>query len=72
MLANVVIGTSLGVDPGEALETGVWHILLVQAPADALVLEQIDNSGHILRNLSKCVTIETEVITDIESATRYY
>lgn len=67
MLAYVVIGTSLGIDPRETLETSVWHVFLVQTPADALVLEQIDNTGDILGNLNEWVAVETEVITDIES-----
>ena len=72
MLANVVIGTSLRIDPRETLETSVRHVFLVQTPADALVLEQIDNSGDILGNLSEWVAVETEVITDIESANEKY
>jgi hypothetical protein len=68
VLANVVIGTSLGVDPRETLETTVWHILLVQTPGDTLVLEQVDNRRNICGNLGEWVTVKTEVITEIESA----
>lgn len=43
VLADVVVGTVDLVYPVESLVTCVGHIFLVQTPADALVLEQINN-----------------------------
>jgi len=63
VLSNVVIGTILLVDPSEPLKSSVWHIFLVQTPGDALILEQINDRGNILRNLGKWITVETEIIT---------
>lgn len=68
MLANVVVCTSLLIDPSEPLEASVRHILLVKTPGDTLILEQVDNGADILRNLGEGITIESEIITEMRSA----
>lgn len=67
MLSNVVVGTSHLVDPRETLVTGVWHILLVKTPRDALVLEQVYDSRHVLGDLGKWVSIKAKVFATIQS-----
>lgn len=42
MLPDVIVGLRLLVDP-VALEPGVWHVLLVDTPADTLGLEKVDD-----------------------------
>ena len=43
MLANIVIRTSLLIDPGKALKSGVGLVFLVEAPAYSLILKQVDH-----------------------------
>lgn len=62
VLSDIVICTVLLVHPSEPFKTGVWHIFLVQAPADSSFLEQINNGRNILRNLGERVSIETKVV----------
>jgi hypothetical protein len=63
VLANIVIGTSLLVDPVVTLVASVWHILLVETPANALVFKEINDRGDVLWDLGEWVTIKTKVIT---------
>lgn len=46
----------------EALEAGVRQALVVVAPADALVLEQVDDSGNVLVHKDETVAVQTERI----------
>jgi hypothetical protein len=57
VLSNVIIGTVLLIDPSEPLETRIRLILLIQSPADSLVLEQVDDSRYILGNRVESITI---------------
>jgi len=63
VLADIVICTSLGVDPRKSLVATVWQVLLVQTPRDASLLEQVHNGRYILGNGSEWVTIETEIFS---------
>jgi hypothetical protein len=63
VLANVVVGTSLLVEPVEALVAGVWQIFLVRAPRDSSVLEQVGDGGDVLGDLDEWVIVKTEVVT---------
>lgn len=63
VLANIVVRASLLVDPCEALVSTVWQVLLVDTPADLLVLEQIDDGGDILRHSDEWVAVQAEVVT---------
>lgn len=65
MLADVVVGTGLLVDPVEALVAGVGHIFLVRTPRDSPILEQVDDGGDVLGDLGERVIVETEVVTAI-------
>ena len=67
VLAHIVVCSSLLVDPGESLIARVRHILLVQTPANSLVLEEINNGGDVCWNLGEWVTVKTEIITVSES-----
>jgi len=57
VFANIVIGTSLLIYPSKALKSRVRLVLLIHAPADSLVLEQVDHSRHIFGNLIECITV---------------
>lgn len=63
VLADIVVGTGLLVSPLEALETRVRHVLLVQRPTDALVLEKVDYRRDVRGHRSEWVTVETEVVS---------
>jgi hypothetical protein len=63
VLANVVVGTSLLVEPVEALVAGVGQIFLVRAPRDSSVLEQVGDGGDVLGDLGEWVIVKTEVVT---------
>lgn len=63
MLANVVILAVLLVDVGLALEAAIRHVLLVVAPRDALVLEQVDDGGYVLDYLGEVIVLHPEVVT---------
>jgi hypothetical protein len=65
VLANIVVGTGLLVDPVETLVASVGHIFLVQRPRDSPVLKQVDDRGDVLRDLGEWVTIKAEVVTTI-------
>jgi hypothetical protein len=67
MLSNIIISPVLLIDPCEALEARVRHILLVKTPADSLVFEQVNYSRHILGNLVEGITVQTEVVTSFVS-----
>lgn len=54
MFPDVVIGPGLLVDP-VALKTAVRHVLLVDAPADALGIEQVYDGLDAGRNTSEPV-----------------
>ena len=44
MLPNIVIVARFLVLP-VALESGIWHVLLVQTPADAGILKKVNNGS---------------------------
>lgn len=63
VLADVVVGTSLGVDVLEALVAGVGHVLLVVAPRDAAVLEQVDDGRHVEVERVQVIVLHAKVVT---------
>ena len=63
MLANVIVVAGLLVDIGETLVTRVRHILLVGAPRDTSVLEQINDGGDVAGDLDEVVVLHAEVVT---------
>jgi len=63
VLANVVIPAILLVDPSKALKAAVWHVLLVETPANLLLVEEIKNSGNVVRNLVESIVCDAEVVT---------
>lgn len=63
MLANIVVLASFLIDPCEALESTVWHIFLINTPADLLVLEKIHDGGNILWHGDEWVAVQAEVVT---------
>lgn len=62
MLANVIVLAVLLVDVGLALEAAVRHILLVVAPRDAFILEQVDDGRYIVGYLGEVVVLHPEVV----------
>jgi len=63
VLADVIVGTVLLVDPCEALEACVWHIFLVEAPADALVFKKVNDGRYIFWDGSERIAIKTEIVS---------
>lgn len=55
VLADIVVGLGLLVDPAVPLEARVGHIFLVSTPGDAAVLEKIDHGGDSVGNLVESV-----------------
>lgn len=55
MLADIIICTSVLVDPTETLESSEWLVFLVLGPADTPVFQQINDAGHVVRNLAEGV-----------------
>ena len=49
MLAHIGICTGLLVLPLHSLIAGVRHVFLVFTPADAFLLEEVDDSGDVAR-----------------------
>ena len=67
MLADIIVSTSNLVDPSEALVAGIRHILLVHAPRNSLVLEEIDDGRDVFWDLGEWVAVKTEVVTSYGS-----
>lgn len=63
VLADVVVGTGLGVDVLEALVAGVGHVLLVVAPRDATILEQVDDGRHVEVGRVQVIVLHAKVVT---------
>lgn len=63
VLADVVVGTGLGVDVAEALVAGVGLVLLVVAPRDATVLEQVDDGRHVEVGRVEIIILHAKVVT---------
>lgn len=61
VLADVVVGLSLLIDPSESLKAGVGHIFLVRSPRDVLVLKEINHSRDIFVNLVEVVIAVLQV-----------
>ena len=55
VLAHIQAGIIL-----EAFETRVWETLIVVAPADALVLEEIDDGGDVAVDEDEAVAVQAE------------
>lgn len=62
VLADVVVLAG-GIYPREALETRVWHVLLVSGPRDTTVLKKVDNGRDVAGNLVEVVVVHTKVVT---------
>lgn len=63
VLADIVVGASLLVDPRHTLETAVGLVFLVLGPRDALVLEEVNDGRHVGDDLVKVVVLHAKVIT---------
>lgn len=63
VLANIVVCLGVLVDVTLALETGVRHILLVSAPGNALVIEQVNDGGNVGWDLLEVVVVAAKGIT---------
>jgi hypothetical protein len=63
VFAHVVIGAGLLVNPREPLVASVWHIFLIDGPADSLFLEEVNDCRNILRNGLKRVSVEAKVVS---------
>lgn len=62
MLANIIIRFRSWVLKIGACETRVWHILLVEPPSNALVLEKIRNGRNIARDQIRVIVVDSEVL----------
>lgn len=63
VLANVVVGASLGVYPRETFEASVGHVFLVETPRNSPVFEEVDDRRDILGDGDEGVTVQAEVVT---------
>lgn len=62
VLPDVVLLSSLLINPGKALEAGVRHVFLILAPADSFVLQQINHGRDVGRNSMEGVIVHAEVV----------
>jgi hypothetical protein len=63
VLANVVVGARLLVDPSHAFEASIWHILLILGPRDTLVLKEINNGRDVSIDLAEVIVLHAKVVT---------
>lgn len=63
VLSNVVVGSVLLVHPAEALVPRVRHVLLVHAPGDATVLEQVNDGGDVGIGAIEGIVLHAKVVT---------
>jgi len=61
VFADIVVLT-LGVQPLEPFETGIWQIFLIFGPADAFILQEIDEGGDVSGDLPEAVVVHAEVV----------
>jgi hypothetical protein len=66
VLADVVVGTGLGVEILITLETRVRKILLVLSKGDSSELQDVEQGGDVGTNLVEVVLVHTEVVTTVD------
>lgn len=65
VLPHVGVGPSNLIHPFLSLEPGVRHVLLVLAPGNALVLQQVDNRGDVGIDSADSVVVHAEVVASM-------
>lgn len=63
VLSHVVLLAGLLIDPGHALKARVRHVLLILAPADSLVFQNIHDGRHVGRDPEEGIIVHAKVLS---------